>query len=252
MILLKSEREIEIMREAGRLTALALREAGRAVEPGVTTLELDGICRRVIKEGGGICSCLGYNGYPAAACISVNDVVIHGIPSGKKLLSGDIVSIDICAGIGGFHGDSAKTFACGDISENARRLIEATERSFREGLAQVKAGGRIGDVAHAVQQYAEGCGYSVVREFTGHGIGASLHEDPGVPNYGAPGRGARMSPGMTFTIEPMINEGDRAIRILDDGWTVVTKDHKLAAHYEHTLAVTENGYELLTELDDRH
>jgi len=234
------------MREAGVLTARALRAAGAAVEPGVTTLELDAICRRVIEDGGGIPSCLGYNGYPNTACVSINDEVIHGIPGKRTLKAGDIVSIDVCVGIGGYHGDSACTFACGDISDDARRLIESTEQAFWQGLKLAVAGGRIGDISNAVQRYAEGRGYSVVRDYTGHGIGTTLHEEPSVPNFGAPGRGARLFPGMTFTIEPMINQGTKAVRVLPDDWTVVTIDGKLSAHYEHTIAITSDGPVILT------
>jgi len=250
MIVLKSVEELKKMRAAGRISQRALRLAGEAVEPGVTTLELDAIVRRYIEDQGATPSFLGYGGFPASACISVNNVVIHGIPSKKTVLKqGDIVSIDVGAFFEGFHGDNAWTFACGDISEDAQRLLDTTRESLFEGIRAAKAGGRIGDIGHAVQRYAELRSYSVVRDFTGHGVGAKLHEAPSVPNYGTPGRGARLMPGMAIAIEPMVNAGTHRVRVLRDKWTTVTADGKLSAHFEHTLAITPDGPVILTDAD---
>lgn len=250
MVILKSVREIEKMREAGRISAGALREAGRAVEPGVSTLEIDTIVRRYIEKQGATPSFLGYGGFPASACISVNNVVIHGIPSAKQILrSGDIVSIDVGAKFNGYHGDNAFTFACGDISDEARALLDATQQALREGISQAVVGNRIGDIGSAVQRYVEARSYSVVRDFVGHGVGAKLHEDPSVPNYGTPGHGVRLLPGMVIAVEPMITQGTHRVRVLDDGWTTVTADGKLAAHFEHTIAITSKGPVILTVSD---
>lgn len=249
MIILKSSKEIMLMKAAGLITARALEAAGKAVRPGISTLELDRIAHDEIIRLGATPSCLGYEGFPNSACISVNNKVIHGIPSkSEKLKEGDIVSIDLCAYIGGFHGDSAATFPVGEISDEARKLIEATEASMWKGIDAAQSGNKIGDIGWAVQEYVEARGYSVVRDFTGHGIGASMHEEPSVPNYGRPGRGVKLRPGMVITIEPMINMGSDEIEILDDEWTVVTSDGKLSAHFEHTLAITENGPVILTAL----
>ncbi len=254
MIIQKSSREIMLMRAAGLITARALHAAGKAVEPGVTTLELDNIVRRTIEENGAIPSFLGYDcgfgGFPASACISVNNQVIHGIPSGKtKLKSGDIVSIDVGAYIGGFHGDSAYTFPCGDISEEAKRLLTVTQESLYEGIKYAVAGNKTGDIGSAVQRYVEARGYSVVRDFTGHGVGSSLHEDPAVPNFGTAGRGPRLQPGMTIAIEPMVNAGGSGVQVLKDKWTTVTSDGSLSAHFEHTVAITSDGTVILTALE---
>lgn len=247
MVILKTGRELKKMREAGRIAAKALKLAGEAVEPGITTFDIDEIVRKYIESEGAKPSFLGYNGFPASACISVNDVVIHGIPNKTcKIKSGDIVSIDIGAFFEGFHGDNAATFACGDITDEARALIKATKESLYEGIKMARAGNRIGDVASAVQRYVEARNYSVVRDFVGHGVGAKLHEDPSVPNYGTPGRGVRLIPGMTIAIEPMINIGTHKVRVLPDGWTTVTEDGKLSAHFEHSVAITENGPVILT------
>lgn len=247
MIVLKTERELRIMRAAGRISQRALKLAGEAVEPGVTTKELDTIVRKYIEGQGATPSFLGYGGFPASACISVNNVVIHGIPSEKQVLkSGDIVSIDVGAFYEGFHGDNAWTFACGDVSDEAKRLMQTTEECLFEGIKHAVAGARIGDIGHAVQEYAELRSYSVVRKFVGHGVGAKLHEDPSVPNYGAPGRGARLLPGMVIAIEPMINQGSHEVKVLSDKWTTVTTDGKLSAHYEHTIAITADGPVILT------
>ena len=247
MIVLKTKRELDLMREACRISANALKIAGKAVQPGVSTKEIDDIVRKYIQEQGATPSFLGYGGFPASACISVNDVVIHGIPSKKQILkSGDIVSIDVGAFIGGFHGDNAYTFACGDISDEAKALLTATEESLYEGIKQAVAGNRVGDIGNAVQRYVEDRSYSVVRDFVGHGVGAKLHEDPSVPNYGTAGRGVRLMPGMTIAIEPMITAGKHNVRVLDDDWTTVTTDGSLAAHFEHTVAITPNGPVIMT------
>lgn len=249
MIIEKSSKDLMLMRAAGLITARALHAAGRAVEPGVTTAELDAIARKVITEAGAVPSFLGYQGFPASTCISINDEVIHGIPGKRKLKNGDIVSIDVGAYIGGFHGDSAFTFACGDISDEAKRLLKATEESLYEGIKRAVPGGRVGDIGSAVQQYVEARGYSVVREFTGHGVGTEMHEDPCVPNYGKAGRGTRLFPGMVIAIEPMVNIGTAAIRQLSDGWTVKTKDGEFSAHFEHTVGITTDGPVILTALE---
>ena len=217
------------------------------MRPGVSTWEIDRVAHDYIIRHGATPAFLNYNGFPASACISVNDEIIHGIPSKKRILhEGDIVSIDLGAKIHGYVGDNAATYAVGRISPEAQRLIDATRESLYEGIAQAVAGGRLGDIGHAVQQYCEARGYGVVREYTGHGVGAELHEDPSVPNYGTPGRGIRLMPGMVIAIEPMINEGTAAIRQLPDGWTVKTRDGKLSAHFEHTIAITADGPKILT------
>lgn len=249
MIVLKSEKEIKQMLEACRISAEALKIAGQAVEPGVSTWEIDRIAKKFIESKGAKPTFLGYNGFPATACISINDEVIHGIPDKKRIVkAGDIVSIDLGAFINGFTGDNAATFACGDISAEAKRLIETTEESLYVGIKKAVSGGRLGDVGSAIQNYCEERGYSVVREYTGHGVGANLHEDPAVPNYGTQGRGVRLVPGMTIAIEPMINEGKASCKTLSNGWTVKTTDGKLSAHFEHTVAITSNGPLIMTKL----
>ena len=247
MIVIKTAREIRQMQDACKLSARALRLAGEAVEPGVSTLEIDTLVRKYIEEQGATPSFLGYGGFPASACISVNNVVIHGIPSKKTILKeGDIVSIDVGAYLNGYHGDNAYTFACGDISKEARALLDTTRESLYEGIKMAVAGNRVGDISAAVQQYTEARSYSVVRDFVGHGVGAKLHEEPSVPNFGTPHRGARLIPGMTLAIEPMINMGKREVKILDDEWTVVTVDGSLSAHFEHTIAITGDGPIIMT------
>lgn len=242
MVVLKTRREIELMREAGRISAMALKVAGEAVRPGVSTLEIDTIARKYIESQGARPNFLGLYGFPATACISINEEVIHGIPSKNRILKeGDIVSIDLGAEKDGYNGDNAATFAVGKISDEAQRLIDTTRESLYVGLKQAVAGNRIGDIAHAVQVYCEERGFGVVRDFVGHGVGRELHEDPSVPNYGTPGRGVRLLPGMTIAVEPMINQGTWEVNQLSDGWTVVTKDGKLAAHFEHTVAITKEG-----------
>lgn len=246
MITLKTKSELQLMQKAGRLTAEALRAGGEAVRPGVTTAQIDRIIHDFIVRHGGIPSFLHYGGFPASACISVNEEIIHGIPGSRVLCEGDIVSIDVGAKVGGFHGDSAYTFACGEISPAARALLDATKHSLELGIKAAVSGNRIGDISAAVQGYVEPLGYSVVREYVGHGVGRDLHEEPEVPNYGRAGHGVRLVPGMVIAIEPMINEGVYGCRVLDNDWTVVTADNKLSAHFEHTIAITQNGPLILT------
>ena len=249
MIVLKNGRELKIMREACRISAGALQVAGKAVEPGVTTAEIDKLAEDYIRSQGGVPNFKNYEGYPATACISINNEVIHGIPSAKrKLKAGDIVSIDLGGKFEGYHGDNAATFACGDISPEAKRLMDTTRESLYEGIAAAVSGGRIGDIGHAVQSYVEARGYSVVRQFVGHGIGTHLHEAPEVPNFGTAGRGIRLMPGMTLAIEPMINAGKSDVSIQPDGWTVLTKDGSLSAHFEHTVVITADGPKIMTLL----
>lgn len=250
MVVVKTARELSRMKDACRISALALRVAGEAVKPGVTTYEIDNIVRSYIEKQGATPSFLGYGGFPASACISVNDVVIHGIPSKKCVLKeGDIVSVDVGAYYKGFHGDNAYTFPCGKISADAQALLDATKESLYEGINKALAGNRTGDIGSAVQQYVEARSYSVVREYVGHGVGAKLHEDPSVPNYGFAGHGTRLIPGMTIAIEPMVNQGKHYTRKLNDGWTVLTVDGKLSAHFEHTVAITPDGPKIMTLCD---
>lgn len=249
MIVLKTNRELALMREACIISAGALKLAGEAVEPGVTTAEIDQIAYDYIKKCGAEPNFLNYNGYPATACISINDEVIHGIPSKKRVIrEGDIVSIDLGAKLNGYNGDNAATFAAGAISSEAKRLCDTTRESLYVGIQKAVAGGRIGDIGSAIAGYCEQRGFSVVREFVGHGVGKALHEDPSVPNYGTPGRGVRLLPGMTLAIEPMINMGKAGVKTLPDGWTVKTRDGKLSAHFEHTVAITPDGPKILTLL----
>lgn len=249
MVVLKTGRELSVMKEACRISAGALDLIGKAVEPGVTTAELDRIAEQYILKEGATPNFKNYQGYPATACISINHEVIHGIPKKNKVLrAGDIVSVDLGAKFGGYHGDNAATFAVGDISADAKRLIDTTRESLYEGIKMARAGGRIGDISSAVQQYVEARGYSVVRDFVGHGIGTNLHEAPEVPNFGNPGRGIRLLPGMTIAIEPMVNAGKPEVKVMPDGWTVLTKDGSLSAHFEHTVAITNEGPIIMTKL----
>ena len=249
MIVLKTSRELALMREACRISAGAHQVAGEAVRPGISTWELDKIAYDYIKSQGAEPNFLNLYGFPATACISLNVEVIHVIPSKKRILqSGDIVSIDLGAKIGGYNGDNAATFACGDVSDEAKRLMDTTRESLYEAIKYAVPGGKIGDIASAVQRYCEAKGYGVVREFTGHGIGKAVHEDPSVPNYGTAGRGVRLLPGMTIAIEPMINQGTAKIKQLPDGWTIKTADGKLSAHFEHTVAITKDGPVILTKI----
>ena len=248
MITLKSGEEIIRMRDAGRIAAIAREIGGENVREGVTTAQIDREIKKCILSHGAKPSFLGYGGFPASACISVNEEIIHGIPSSNKILkNGDIVKIDVGAYYKGYHGDCAATFTVGQVSEEAQRLVDVTKQSFFKGIAAIGEGKRIGDIGHAIQSYVESNGFSVVREYIGHGIGKNLHEDPEVPNYGAAGHGQRIRPGMTIAIEPMINQGDWRVRVLSDKWTVVTIDGKLSAHYENTVAVTEHGVLILTD-----
>ena len=247
MVVLKTSRELKAMRDAGRISSRALKLAGEAVEPGVSTLQMGRIVRKYIEEQGATPSFLNYGGFPASACISVNDVVIHGIPRKHQILKqGDIVSIDVGAFYEGFHGDNAWTFPCGEVSKEAQDLMDVTRESLFEGINAARPGNRLGDIGSAVQRYVEARGYSVVRDFVGHGVGAELHEDPSVPNYGTPGRGVRLLPGMTIAIEPMVNQGVHTVETLSDNWSVVTSDGKLSAHFEHTIAITPDGPVILT------
>ena len=249
MIQLKNADQIAKLRDAGRITGEALLLAGESVKPGVSTKELDDVIRRYIRKCGAEPSFLGYGGFPASACISINEQVIHGIPKPDVYLKdGDIVTIAVGAFYHGFHGDSARTFACGNVSDLAKKLINATEDSFRCALEKVAPGARLGDVGSSVEARAKQDGFFVVKKYIGHGVGHELHEDPEVPNYGTPGRGLRLSTGMVIAIEPMVCVGTGEVRELDDGWTVVTADNGLSAHYEHMVAITENGVELLTEV----
>lgn len=247
MISIKSPRDIEGMRLAGRITAAARALAGKLVIPGATTLEIDTAVRKFIEDQGAVPSFLNYNGYPGSACISVNDEVIHGIPSKERVLKeGDIVSVDVGAYIGGYHGDCAATFPCGKVSDEAARLIAVTEQSFWEGIKFARKGCRVSDISHGVQEYVEKNGFSVVRDYVGHGVGKNLHEAPEVPNYGPAGHGPRLAPGMTIAVEPMVNAGEWAVKVLPDGWTVKTADGSLAAHYENTILITKGEPEILT------
>ena len=246
MIPIKNERELAVMRQACKITAAARALAGDMVRPGVTTKEIDKAVHDFIVAQGAKPSFLNYNGYPASACISVNDVVIHGIPGGYTLQEGDIVSIDVGAFWKGFHGDCAATFACGRISPTAEKLISVTKQSFFEGLKVARKGYRVSDISHRVQTYVEENGFSVVRTYVGHGVGEKLHEEPEVPNFGSPGRGPRLVKGMTLAIEPMVNVGGYDVRVLKDKWTVVTADGSLSAHYENTVLITDGEPEILT------
>lgn len=254
MIDIKSKSEIELMKKACKIAAAAQRAAEKAIKPGISTYELNQIVDRVIRENGAYPSCIGVPGmykwakpYPTAACISVNDEIIHGIPSKDVILKdGDIVSVDLVAYKDGFHGDCARTFLVGNVSKEARRLVEVTKQAFYEGIKQAKAGNRMGDVSYTIQKFVEENGYSVIKEFQGHGIGREMHEEPDVPNYGRKNSGPRLISGMTIAVEPMVMQGTDEIDILDDGWTVVTADGKLAAHYENTILITEKEAEILT------
>jgi methionyl aminopeptidase len=245
----KSPQEIDRMRRAGRLVGHTLSRLVEAVRPGISLLELDALAEKEIRDGGGIPSFLGYHGFPATLCLSPNDWIVHGIPNGYVLKDGDILSVDCGAIVEGWHGDAAVTVPVGQVDEAGRGLIETTERAMWAGIAQVRAGNRLSDIGHAVETVAVAPGYGVVREYVGHGIGTRMHEEPQVPNYGHPHRGLRLEVGLVLAIEPMVNEGDPETRVLDDGWTVVTRDGSRSAHFEHTVAITPTGPEVLTLLD---
>ncbi len=247
MVYLKTQEEINLMKKAGKISARALELGGKAVKPGVTTMYVDKIIHDYIKSQGAVPSFLGYNDFPASSCISINKEVIHGIPSKTRVINeGDIVSIDVGAYYRGFHADNAATFPAGAISEDAQKLINATMQALEFGIKQAVVGNRIGDISNAVQTFVESKGYGVVREYVGHGVGRKLHENPSVPNYGSAGRGMRLEQGMTIAIEPMVNMGSYKVKVLDDCWTVITADNKYSAHFEHTIAITNNGPEILT------
>jgi methionyl aminopeptidase len=249
MITIKSKREIALMREAGRIVALAHQEIKQHIKPGITTLEIDKIVEQVIRDNNAIPSFKGYGGFPGSACTSVNEQVVHGIPSEEVVLKdGDIISVDIGAIYKGYHGDSAWSYPVGTISQEAQQLLDVTEQSLYEGLKMATAGNRLTDISHAIQSYAESFGYSVVREFVGHGVGKNLHEDPQIPNFGPPGRGVKLKAGMTFAIEPMINMGRKEVKVLKDNWTAVTVDKKLSAHFEHSILITKDECIILTAL----
>ncbi|WCK54782.1 type I methionyl aminopeptidase [Aneurinibacillus sp. Ricciae_BoGa-3] len=248
MIICKSKAEIDIMREAGRIVALTHKELKKALRAGVTTKELDGIADRFIRKHGAKPSFKGYGGFTGSICTSVNEELVHGIPGNRKLKDGDIISLDIGAEVDGYHGDSAWTYGIGKIAPDNQRLLNVTEQSLYEGLRMAEPDARLTDISHAIQVHVENAGFSIVREYVGHGIGRNLHEDPQIPNFGPPGRGPRLKPGMVFAIEPMVNAGSRHVRTLEDRWTVVTVDGSMCAHFEHTIVVTENGYDILTKV----
>lgn len=251
MITLKSSREIELMKQAGHITELAHQAVEKAIKPGVSTYELDQIAYKTIIENGATPSFLNYNGFPGSICASINEVVIHGIPDKKvRLKDGDIISIDIGAIYKGYHGDAARTHACGKVSSDKLKLIEVTKESFFKGIAEAKPGNHLSDISHAIEAYAKSFGYGVVEEFTGHGVGAKLHEDPAVPNFGEAGHGPLLKVGMTLAIEPMITMGSAKVRILKDNWTTVTVDKSPSAHYENSIVITESGCEILTKLKE--
>lgn len=246
MIICKSEVELDLMREAGRIVAETHRLLARAIRPNITTKELDQIAEEFIRSQGAIPSFKGYNGFPGSICASVNEELVHGIPGPRKLIEGDIISIDIGAQYKGYHGDSAWTYPVGEISETAQRLLTVTEESLYRGIAEAKPDARLYTLSHAIQTCIEDAGFSVVIEYVGHGIGTDLHEEPQIPNYGIPDKGPRLKPGMVLAIEPMVVVGERFVQTLEDDWTVVTSDRTLCAHFEHTVAITAAGYEILT------
>ncbi|MEG1107646.1 MAG: type I methionyl aminopeptidase [Oscillospiraceae bacterium] len=250
MINIKTPREIELMRKAGKITAAARSIGREMVTPGVTTHDIDKAIFNFIKKSGAAPSFLGYGGFPGSACISVNDEVIHGIPGKRRINEGDIVSVDVGAYIGGYHGDCCATFGAGKITAEAQKLIDVTRQSFFEGIKFARQGYRVSDISHAIQQYVESFGYTLVREYVGHGVGRDLHEAPEVPNFGEPGHGPRLVRGMVIAVEPMVNMGTAAVRVLDNDWTVVTIDGKLSAHYENTILITDGEPEILTMAED--
>ncbi|MBP2242894.1 methionyl aminopeptidase [Cytobacillus eiseniae] len=246
MIICKTPREVEIMREAGKIVALTHQELKKHIAPGITTSELDKLAEAFIRKAGATPSFKGYNGFPGSICTSVNNELVHGIPGNRVLKDGDIISVDIGAKYNGYHGDSAWTYPVGQIDDATKILLEVTEESLYIGLKEAKPGERLSNISHAIQTYAEQKGFSIVREYVGHGVGQNLHEDPQIPHYGPPNKGPRLKPGMVLAVEPMVNAGSRYVKTLTDNWTVVTIDGKMCAHFEHTIAITETGYEVLT------
>ena len=254
MVTIKSQKEIEKMKEACKLTAFVYEEIEKQIKPGITTMDLDNFAEKIIREIGGIPAQKGYPSgekgvpnFPGTLCVSINDEIIHGIPSNRRIIhDGDVVSIDLVVYKNGFHGDAARTYLVGNASKENQKLVEITKQAFFEGIKYATKGNRIGDISHAIGEFVEKNGFNVVREFQGHGIGEEMHEDPGIPNYGKPGRGLRLEPGMTLAIEPMVMAGKNNICILDDGWTIVTEDESMSAHYENTILITEKGPEILT------
>lgn len=249
MIILKSRQEIDVMRDAGKIVAYTHEVLREQIAPGITTRDLDTLAEETIRKQGGLPAFKGYGGFPASICASINEEVVHGIPGNRRLETGDIISIDIGSIYNGYYGDSAKTHPVGTVDEASLRLIDITRRSFYEGLKFCRTGNRLSDIGHAIQTFVEANGYSVVRDLVGHGIGTSMHEDPQVPNYGLPGKGPRLQPGMVLAIEPMVNAGTWHVETLLDNWTVVTVDGKRSAHYEHTIAITDDEPQILTQLD---
>ncbi|MGI6605760.1 MAG: type I methionyl aminopeptidase [Peptococcia bacterium] len=247
MIILKSERELRYMYDAGQIVAQTHREVAKAVRPGVTTLELDRVAEEYIKSKQAIPTFKGYNGFPNSICASINEEVVHGIPGLRQVNCGDIISIDIGATFNGYVGDAAVTLPVGEVDEEARKLLEVTERSLYEGIKKAVVNNRLSDISHAIQSYAESKGFSVVRDFVGHGVGRNMHEDPQVPNFGQPGHGPRLKAGMVLAIEPMVNVGDFEVETLENNWTVVTSDRKRSAHFEHSVAITDEGPRILTK-----
>lgn len=248
MIIIKSQREINLMREAGRIVAQVFDELEKFIVPGVTTKQISQKAEKIMRDAGAIPASKGYEGFPEAICTSVNDVIVHGIPNNTKLKEGDIVSCDIVATFQGYNGDACRTYRVGKVSSEADKLVRVTEECLQEGLKFAKPGNHLSDISAAIQKHAEENGYSVVREFTGHGIGRQMHEDPIIPNYGEPGHGPILKEGMTLAIEPMVLQGQKECRVLNDGWTTKTLDGKLAAHHENTIVITKEGYEILTKL----
>jgi methionyl aminopeptidase len=248
MIVIKSDREIEIMKEAGKIAAEAHKLVSEMIEVGITTKELDEEVEKFIRSKNAVPTFKGYQGFPASICASINEEVVHGIPDNRKLLDGDIISVDIGVTYKGYVGDTAKTYPVGKISDNAKRLIEVTRKSFYEGIKFAKEGYRLSDISHAIQKCVEEEGFSVVRDFVGHGVGRDMHEDPQIPNFGESNKGPRLKKGMTFAIEPMVNEGKYHVLMLENNWTVITRDKKLSAHYEHSIAITDGEPYILTSL----
>ncbi|MFD2680977.1 type I methionyl aminopeptidase [Bacillus seohaeanensis] len=247
MIICKTPREIEIMRHAGKIVALTHQELQKHISPGVTTKELDAIAEKFIRKYDAIPSFKGYNGFRGSICSSVNNELVHGIPSDRVLKDGDIISLDIGAKYNGYHGDSAWTYPVGKIDKETQQLLDVTEESLHLGLKEAKPGERLSNISHSIQTYVEAKGFSIVREYVGHGVGQDLHEDPQIPHYGPPNKGPRLKPGMVLAVEPMVNAGSRYVKTLSDNWTVVTVDGKMCAHFEHTVAITDDGYEILTK-----